>query len=89
LARNKEAALNSLLKQVLIIVFSGLITIVGWLAKNQITIATKTISENKTRIDANNRDMLLKRQNTDFKILMLQRDIADLRRRLEEKIQEE
>jgi hypothetical protein len=82
LAKKEDSALNSLIKQTFVLFLSGSLTIVGWIIKNQIDNTTKTVSQNKERIDAITRDALLGTQKTEFNILMLQREIAEIKRQL-------
>jgi hypothetical protein len=80
LAKGKDAATNALIKQAFVIILSCLITIVGWLIKNQMDSASRTIAQNKADIEVLTRDSLLLKQSLEFRILLLNREITDIRR---------
>ncbi len=79
MVKGKDAAFNSLIKQAFIIILSCLITIVGWLVKNQMASASRTIAENKDAIQVLTRDSLLLKQSLEFRILILNRELSDIR----------
>lgn len=80
MAKGKDAATNSLIKQAYVIILSCLITIIGWLIKTQMDSASRTIAKNKEAIEVLTRDSLLLKQSLQFRILILNREITDIRR---------